>query len=362
MNMIAKMLKTALAALHYGVIHVRNVLYDRGYLRSYAVDLPVICIGNAVMGGSGKSPMTQYVARELRRRGLRPAILLRGYRGTYQGVREVLPDSHPNEVGDEAVMHAQLLSPDCRIVVARDRVAGCQFISEFNLGDIIILDDGYQHRRLQRSVNLLLVPRQIGVSLEQALEEESMFPLGTLREPYSSALKRADVIVSLFRGKPESEAKPALVERYQGATAHLSFETRFGGWRNIETGAIFASQDLPRQRIAAVCGVAHPEHFFSMIEREKISTCFQRAFPDHIYYSGSNIQDFAGCADIILTTEKDAVKLQRTLLLQGRLFAASYEVRPLSAEAEDTLWKCVEAKTIVETASPYSTCNSDSGG
>lgn len=147
-------------SLLYGVASsVKNHLYDTGVLSQYTTSIPVICVGNITVGGSGKSPVVQMIVSKLLSQGKRPVILSRGYGGSERGPIEVKEEHLASAVGDEPLMHKKHFRQTVSVVVARKRAHGAQFIEEKSLGDIIVLDDGYQHRALNRAVNILLIDR-----------------------------------------------------------------------------------------------------------------------------------------------------------------------------------------------------------
>ena len=200
--------------LYGAAVSLRNACFDAGLLRSELVPCPIISVGNITVGGSGKTPFAAYVVSELVERARRPVILSRGYGGTIRGPHEVRPLDSVLDVGDEAIMQAKRLHPAVKTVIARDRVAGARYVVEENIGDVIVLDDGFQHRYLDRDIDVLLIDVTSQTTVDAILNND-LLPGGPIREPLSSALKRAHVIVLVRRDtlSPEFEVDPRLLDR-----------------------------------------------------------------------------------------------------------------------------------------------------
>lgn len=327
--MLANAVFWPLSKLYGAGVGARNSLYDAGWLKSRTVDLPVLCIGNAVAGGSGKSPLVQFTARQLAQQGFRVAVMLRGYRGSVRDVVEVSSESETAEVGDEAQMHRRQLPSSIRIIVSPDRLAGCRFVREFDLADVVVLDDGFQHRRLQRDVNVLVIPRSSGIGLTESLASERLLPLGRLREPYRTAVARATLVASVWRSQAAIASEPATVEVEGLQRPHCSFRFSLSAWRNMWTGELVSSRQLTDGPSVACCGVAQPEQFFSMIAEEGIRPVRQFGLPDHVRYSRRICDKLFQSDCTVLTTEKDAVKLQPFLDVETRVYVAQLSVCPV---------------------------------
>lgn len=173
----------------YGLITcLRNLLYDRSILTSYHPDIPVIVIGNMIAGGTGKTPMVAWIARELSQK-YRVAILSRGYGRLSRGFKYLDGDSTPDSVGDEP-MEMRLLLPDIPIAVDASRTRGIQNLTSGSYGkiDIILMDDGFQHRRVTPGFSIILD------DFNRPLRKEKLLPAGLRREPLSG-LKRAGLVV-----------------------------------------------------------------------------------------------------------------------------------------------------------------------
>ncbi len=278
-----------LSILYSCVIQARNLLYDLGLFRTYHTSPIVISIGNIEAGGTGKTPFTMKLAEELKERGYATAILTRGYKGRLSGTLLVRSDHKVKDVGDETLLMAR--TSTVPVVKSPDRVAGARFAHEQLGTQIVVMDDGFQHRRIYRDLDIVLVAGDVF--------HDAPLPLGHLREPASS-LKRADFIVYTKNAVHPQALIAQLIPS--------SLADPRGNRYDLET--------LSGKKVLAVCGIAKPQPFFSLLEQlgahvEKLS------FRDHHHYSDRDLDAIKKAAldnDIIVTTQKDMVKLDPALL------------------------------------------------
>lgn len=261
---------------------------------SYASRLPVICIGNFTVGGSGKTPLALLVAQLVAEEGREPWFLSRGYGGRLPGPIQVDPDVHGSaDVGDEPL----LLARRAPTVIARNRAAGAQFIeATASANAVIIMDDGLQNPFLAKDLVIAVV------SGDRGLGNGRVIPAGPLRAPLVAQIGLADTIVVTGQ---ESEANRALRHSLRALTQAplLSATTR-------------ASDDaasLRGRRVVAYAGIANPERFFAMLESLGATIVERRAFGDHHAFSNSEARDLLDTArrmsaDLV-TTEKDLARL-----------------------------------------------------
>ncbi len=292
--------------------------YRIGLLRSERMPVPVVIVGNITVGGSGKTPLVIHLALALRKLGRRPGIVSRGYRGGSAGVTEVLADSDPAVLGDEPVLLAR--RSGCPVFVGRDRPAAARaLLAAHPECDLILTDDGLQHYRLQRDVELAVFDQR-GVMNGWCL------PAGPLREPVSR-LTQVDAVV--INGSAVSPAptvdRPLFRMSLLGEKFHRLDDPR------IEC----SPADLAGRNLHAVAGIGAPERFFEQLRSMRLSFT-ANTFPDHHDFSATDL-DYAG--DAILTTEKDAVKLARlSLPLPVWVLPVTAEVSPdLAAFVLETL-------------------------
>jgi len=270
-----------------------------------------VSVGNLTVGGTGKTPTVMALARSLSAAGARPCILIRGYGGTGRGVREVSNGrtvrSDWREVGDEAVLLAETL-PGVPVIAGGDRVAAGRFAIERFRPDVILLDDGFQHRRIFREVDLVLV------DATDPFGGGWLLPRGRLREPVAG-LRRAHAILVT---RVDQGADPERVRDRIGAAAPgrpIGMAVyRPCALRRVADGDRVAVGEMRGKRVLALSGIANPRAFHRTLEGLGAVVADRLAFPDHHPFGPGDrrrIGEAAGAvrAEWIVTTEKDAVRL-----------------------------------------------------
>jgi tetraacyldisaccharide 4'-kinase len=272
---------------------LRRALYRVGLLRAESLPVPVVIVGNITVGGSGKTPLIIHLASALRVLGRHPGIVSRGYRGGATSVAEVTAASDPAAVGDEPLLLARRAG--CPVFVGRDRPAAARtLLAGYPQCDVILADDGLQHYRLQRDV-------EIAVFDERGTMNGWCLPAGPLREPVAR-VAQVDAVVLNGTAVPPAPTfdRPVFVMQLLGESFHRLDDPR------ITCGAA----DLAGGMLHAVAGIGAPQRFFARL-REMGLDFAGHSFADHHDFSADDLA-FAG--DAILTTEKDAVKLTRLSL------------------------------------------------
>jgi tetraacyldisaccharide 4'-kinase len=308
-------------SLVYGVIlRLRAFAYGAGLFRTFQLPKPVISVGNLTLGGTGKTPMVAYLARRLMERGKRVAVLSRGYGGSLEGEVRIVADGctillSPGESGDEPYLLASSV-PGLLLVMGADRYRAGLLALEKLSPDIFILDDGFQHLRLKRDLNLLLL------DCAKPFGSGRTLPAGDLREPLT-AIGRAELVIytRCDGGKPL-----LLTDKPSCAVSH-----RLTGALPLAGGEPLPFQALKPMRGAAFAGIADPPAFFAALEREGVSPVATLAFPDHCCYGEPEITALCRIkedsrADFMITTGKDAVKLSPYLERLGTVYAAGLEL------------------------------------
>jgi tetraacyldisaccharide 4'-kinase len=339
------------------LVRGRNVLYDRRFLAMTRVPLNVVSVGNLTVGGAGKTPMTLWLAYALQERGYRVGILTRGYKGAKTDPTVVGTAGKslvtPEEVGDEAVMMARRF-PGV-VIAGRDRVAAAvRAHDEFGL-DVVILDDGFQYRRLSRDVDILLLSTA-------ADDNHWLLPAGPFREPLSVA-PRADIVV-LTKNASASPASTRIITPntaavFSGDLAPTVFVSPANADRQQHPLTSIAGR-----RVLAVTGIAMPASFYKILREWDAVIAEILEFPDHHSYTHADWQrvtQLGQKCDVIVTTEKDLVKLERFPFAAGRLLALRVEMQVdssapfLNAVEQRFRYRKKETNT-------YGSTLSDSGG
>ncbi|MCD6527981.1 MAG: tetraacyldisaccharide 4'-kinase [Desulfuromonas sp.] len=309
----------------YGVINVvRAWLYRRQCLASYRSPVPVISVGNLAVGGTGKTPMVDYLLQGQLHRGRRVAVVSRGYGGE-KGVpvRVVCAGNGPllsaAQCGDEPYLLA-MRNPEAIVIVAPRRSVGIQLAVEQYAAEVILLDDGYQHLAVKRDLNLLLFDSR------HPLGNGHLLPAGLLRE-FPSASARADLFI-LTRyplGDVGSDSLMSLASLAPFSQPLVRARQHLDDTVRDLQGQSYSLEQLQQGRCVAFAGIANPADFFSGLEGLGIDLQATLALADHCEYTeslldsiralayGSVGADGVDGADFLLTTEKDAVKLQSAL-------------------------------------------------
>ena len=272
-----------LSLLYCVVAVLRRWLYLSGILRSYGHDIPVVVVGNITVGGAGKTPFVIWFANWLRAQGHRPGIVLRGYGGKSNDWPLSVNDStSATEAGDEAVLLAR--QTGCPVVAAPDRVAAIQKLLSTHDCTIVLSDDGLQHYRMRRDLEIAVVDgaRRYGNAF--------CLPAGPLREPRWRA-DRADLIV---------------VNGPHG-TDELGMTIEATGFRNVSDGRVVAPDYFSGRPVHAIAGIGNPYRFFGTLEKLGLQI-IAHPFPDHYRFAPADIRPIDG-SDVIMT-EKDAVKCE----------------------------------------------------
>lgn len=295
----------AIPSLLYGcILRLRACCYQLGIFATRRLPLPVISIGNITVGGTGKTPVTLLTARMLMERGLKVAVLSRGYGGSLEGQTAVVSDGRsilltPEQCGDEPVLLARSL-PGLLVVIGSDRYRAGLLAREQLDPDIFLLDDGFQHLRLHRDLNILLL------DYRRPFGNGFTLPAGLMREP-SSAAMRADLLILTRCTGDATAAVPCLpVCR----SIH-----RLSSFNRLADNAALDAAMLGQTRVAAFAGIADPTAFYSNLEQLGIRPVATLSLPDHEPYGRDTLERVnllarSSKADWLLTTEKDGVKLK----------------------------------------------------
>lgn len=266
------------------LLSFRRFLYRIGILGSWRGPVPVIVVGNITVGGTGKTPLVIWLVKQLRASGYAPGIISRGYKGAARGPKEVLDKDIASLVGDEPLLMAR--STSCPVWIGKDRPAAARgLIKAHPECDVIISDDGLQHYALQRDFEIVVVDgaRMYG--------NQFMLPFGPLREPLGR-LNSVDAVVV-------NGSKLLKAGEFQMRLSGDMFYSLTSPEKTVQADYFY------NKKVHAVAGIGNPSRFFSYLRRLGLDVLEHR-FPDHYQFQASDLQ-MPG-ADIILMTEKDAVK------------------------------------------------------
>lgn len=263
--------------LFYLLSALRRFLYNVAWLPSYSVPVPVIVVGNISVGGNGKTPLVLFLANWLSQQGYQPGVLSRGYGGKTQG-QLVKQGADATEVGDEPAMLRQHLTGP--LVVDANRVRGANTLIEQGC-DLILCDDGLQHYRLRRDIEIVVVDgvRRFGNC--------HLLPMGPLREGLWR-LGTADFIVVNGKAQQPNE---------------FAMQLNFTHLKNVKHPARTLALSEITQAVTALAGIGNPERFFELLRAQQVPVAKTLAFDDHHPFSASDIP-----SGLVLMTEKDAVK------------------------------------------------------
>jgi tetraacyldisaccharide 4'-kinase len=313
MNPFASLILPPLSAIYSVVTRARITAYRRGWFSVSKLSAPVISIGNLTTGGTGKTPLVEWVCIAVASEtGKRACVLTRGYGRANPESQVVVSDGNKllaseREAGDEPYLLARNLIGIAAVVANPDRAAAGEWAIK-NLGsEVFVLDDGFQHLRLSRDLDI------VTIDATDPWGGGSLLPYGRLREP-RAGLARADCIVVTRTEQVEDMVSLSeSVQRLAGAIPVFTSRMMTSGIRRLN-GESVNNEGLLAQPVAAFCGVGNPESFFNQLRREGYSPVFTRAFADHHDYNQADLNRLIkeakdhGATGLI-TTAKDALKL-----------------------------------------------------
>jgi tetraacyldisaccharide 4'-kinase len=282
---VARAALTPFSWIYAAIVGVRNAAYDRGLLRAHQLSLPAISIGNLTVGGTGKTPVSAFVARRLAELGMKPAIVMRGYGS------------------DESLVH-QRLNPAALVIVEPDRVRGAAKAAESGR-DVIVLDDAFQHRRARRDADVVLLAAELSGPVRS-------LPAGPWREPLTSLARASFIVVtrksaSLARANDLLSEARAFAPGAGAAIIHLAADALVG-W---QSGELAPLQSVQGKTLLAVAAIGDPLAFGAQLMAAG-GTVELAAARDHHAYSAAEARELArrgADADLVVCTLKDAVKL-----------------------------------------------------
>ena len=297
---VLKYLFLPLSWLYLLVTSIRNGLYDTGIFKSYTFDVKVICVGNLSVGGTGKSPMIEYLIRHYQHQ-FEIAVLSRGYKRKTSGFVEVHQDMTADEVGDEPLQFKRKFN-SVHVFVDADRKNGIEQIQKLypNI-QLILLDDAFQHRRVKADINILLT------TYDKPFYKDFVLPVGRLRESCRGK-KRADIIILTKCPKALSEDKKSKIINNIKPKPHQSvlFSSITYSDKIYSQNQVLDFKDLNDFHL--ITGIANPKPLLNYLNQNG-KTFEHQNFPDHHQFTSQELENFQNLTKPILTTEKDYTRL-----------------------------------------------------
>jgi tetraacyldisaccharide 4'-kinase len=316
-----------LSALYSAAVKARSEGYEKQFLKSHKVSVPVISVGNITVGGTGKTPLVKWLAERLADSGRRVCILSRGYRRENAKQQVFVSDgeqilSDVAHSGDEAMMLAQSLLGKSAVVCDANRVAAAAWAIQHLKSDVLLLDDGFQHRRLERDLDF------VTIDATNPFGNGRLLPAGILREPVNN-LNRADCIVLT---RVSDQVRPGLMERLGIVTGAPVVESRttIKNIRRLDEKESVDEVTVLDRPLVAFCAIGNSNAFFDQLRTAHLDIRHEKAFRDHHKYSQVDIDRLielaaSSGAHALITTEKDSVKLE-ALHLQLPCYVAQIAV------------------------------------
>lgn len=330
----------------YGwIIHLRNYLFDAGLFKSEKFSIPIICVGNITVGGTGKTPMAEMIIDYMSRRH-KVALLSRGYGRRTKGYLEVSTTSHYRDVGDEP-LQIKLKFPETVVVVCEKRAEGIRRLQqEHPEVNLIVLDDGFQHRHVSPKVNVVMV------DATRQPQEDHFLPYGTLRDEMDQ-LHRAHYFVVTKCSENMTPLERRLLKKYLVKVAYQRiYFTRMESFRPQPLFADMAPEELlqRQQEVIALSGIGNPKPFYATLEKQ-YQVVERVELEDHHVYKVRDIKLLVQLLEqhpeaVVVTTEKDAVKLTNRKripeLLQRRIYYLPINISFIEDSETDLLSKLEE--------------------
>ena len=301
-----------LSVIYGAAINLRRIFYGLHIIKAKGLPCPVISIGNITLGGTGKTPAVIQIAGFLSRAGIAPVIVSRGYARKHEDDIVVVSDGNsvlvdPKMGGDEPVLIASKITGVPVVVGKKKYAAAVLAIGQFN-PDVVLLDDGFQHRQLKRDIDIVLV--DAGAPFGNG----RLFPKGILREPIA-ALKRAHaVLITRVDSIEEVNTLKSFIQRHTNARIFTSCQVPVD-LIDYRSGDVKPLSSLRGARVLALAGIARPASFFTLLQTLEANVAATCTYPDHFDYQKSDLaavfqQGADAQVQMIVTTEKDAVRIK----------------------------------------------------
>ncbi len=315
-SLLKKIFLTPISWIWGAVYYTRRIFYDYGILKQRSFVVPIISVGNLTFGGTGKTPFTLWLSEYLHTKNKRVMILMRGYKGRLENSsglihsgKKINPD--PTDYGDEALLFARRLE-DATVVVGKKRSENLSFYFPKVSPDVVLLEDGHQHIKIKRKLNIVLFDALMPLS------RYKVAPLGYMREGFH-ALKDADLIVigRADLAKPEKviELKNLLLPHLPAGIQFAEVGFRPNGFYNSAYDMVYSLDQIRNRKVICMAGIANPQSFFKLLEDLGAEILVTESFPDHHFFKLDEINSLLSYAKsedaLIVTTEKDIVRIKK---------------------------------------------------
>jgi tetraacyldisaccharide 4'-kinase len=307
-------------------VWMRTTLYQRGFFKTRQLPCRVLSVGNIILGGTGKTPLVAALAKELQQRGMHVGILSRGYRGLKERTGGVLSDGEkihltPAEAGDEPFMLATIV-PGVPVLVGKKRYEmGLHAYERFGI-NCLILDDGFQHLKITRDVDIVLIDTRRGFG------NGHLFPRGPLREPLRSLCRASLLVLSKTDPSEPLDEIEGILGSYAPKVPLYHSRYKPVSLLEVASGKTFPPQFVREKRVFAFAGVADPEYFVHVLKGLGADIVRSVPFSDHHQYTPEDVRkicEYRDTVDLFVTTQKDYVKLHEIPLDDLPLFVLAIE-------------------------------------
>jgi tetraacyldisaccharide 4'-kinase len=337
-SLLKRIFLTPISWVWASIYFLRRICYDYGILRQRSFVVPIISVGNLTFGGTGKTPFTLWLSEYLHSKNKHVMILMRGYKGKLENSsglihagKKINPDA--SDYGDEALLFARRLT-DATVVVGKKRSENLSFYFPKVQPDVVLLEDGHQHIKIKRKLNIVLFDALMPLSRYRVA------PLGYMREGFQ-ALKDADLIVI---GRAD-QAKAEKVESLKNLLRpHLPHGIQFAevgfrpnGFYNASYDLVYTLDQIRNKKVICMAGIANPQSFFKLLEDLGAEILVTESFPDHHFFKPDEINSLLSYAKsedaLIVTTEKDIVRIKKIVNDESIVFL-EVDIHFMSGEFE----------------------------
>ena len=307
----------------------RIFAYKVGWLRTTIIKTPVISVGNLTVGGTGKTPVVDFLTKEIQNHNLSPAIISRGYKRKEPNTLKRLrycedKNINPSFFGDEPYLLA-LRNPKVPVFVSNSRIESSNLAEKLDHPDAFILDDAYQHLQIHRDLNLLLIDAESGFG------NRHLLPLGILREPENQWI-RADAIILTKANLASSENITKILKHELEVSCPIfNFFYEVKGLSRLDGKSRLEKKELRNKKLMITSGIAHPSGFTRILEKHGAIIISKLEFPDHYSFRKKDIKRILYeqqkyIPDLIITTEKDSVKLKEFNEIHEHVWVLEMEI------------------------------------